>query len=106
VYAVAQESLTNVLRHAHATVATVTVRPIVAAGRDSVEVTIVDDGRGAASGGAVSGTEAGGVAGMGIAGMRSRVEGLGGELTAGPAPGSGQSGFRVRAVLPVTAAGS
>ncbi len=83
-YVVVQEALTNVLRHAQADAAEVVVRRTPAA----LEITVTDDGRGAA----------GGAGGLGIPGMRTRVEGLGGTLDAGPAPGSG---FRVRAVIPV-----
>jgi signal transduction histidine kinase len=83
-YSVVQESLTNVLRHAHATRAQVSLDR-----RDGeLVVTVRDDGRG----GAVNGQHGG----MGINGMRSRVEALGGTLEAGP----GAEGFRVRAVLP------
>ncbi|WP_426242401.1 sensor histidine kinase [Nocardioides sp. LHG3406-4] len=82
-YVVVQESLTNVLRHARATRAT------VALGRrgDRLVVTVVDDGHGTVT--------AGQDGGMGISGMRSRVEALGGTLEAG---GSAE-GFRVRATV-------
>lgn len=82
-YAVVQESLTNVLRHADATRAIVSFehRP------GELVVTVRDDGRTPG---------AGQDEGMGISGMRARVEALGGALDAGPGP----SGFRVRAVIP------
>jgi signal transduction histidine kinase len=85
-YRVAQEGLTNVLKHAGAASATVTVA------RDATEVTVsvVDDG----SGGPV--TEGG----HGIAGMRERVTALGGTLTAGPA----ETGFALTARLPLSRA--
>jgi signal transduction histidine kinase len=84
-YVVVQESLTNVLRHAQATRASVALER----NEDQVLVLVADDGRGEA----VAGQDGG----MGIPGMRSRVEALGGRLEAGRTP----EGFRVRAVLPV-----
>jgi signal transduction histidine kinase len=84
-YLVVQESLTNVLRHARATRATVSLERTAA----GLTVTISDDGVGV-------GAPVGQDGGMGIAGMRSRVESLGGTLEAGPAA----TGFRVRATIP------
>jgi len=86
-YVVVQESLTNVLRHARATRATVTLR----LEGDQLVVAVADDGRGAQ----VTGQDEG----MGISGMRTRVEALGGTFEAGPSA----EGFRVRATLPVEA---
>ncbi|KAA1424566.1 sensor histidine kinase [Mumia zhuanghuii] len=85
VYAVVQEALTNVLRHAGAT------RAVVAFARidRALEVTVSDDGRGGPSSGQDEG--------MGITGMRARVGEVGGVLDVGPAGGAG---FRVRATLP------
>jgi signal transduction histidine kinase len=85
-YAVVQESLTNVLRHAEASAAVVSVRRTAI----GLEVTVADDGRGVPAGQPLEG--------MGVSGMRSRVAAIGGTLEAGPAPGRG---FRVRAVIPV-----
>jgi signal transduction histidine kinase len=87
-YRIVQESLTNVVRHAHARHATVTV---TAAG-DALVVTVDDDGAGAAAPGSGNG------AGQGIVGMRERARALGGTLEAGPRR---EGGFRVRASLPV-----
>jgi len=83
-YAVVQEALTNVLRHAGATSTSVGLTR--AEGRLSVAV--VDDG----GGGAVQDE------GMGLSGMRQRVEALGGSLTAGP---RAAGGFEVHAELPL-----
>lgn len=85
-YRVAQEALTNVLRHSKARAATL----VVQTGGNALEVEVADDG---------PARIAGGTPGHGIAGMRERVAACGGELSAGP---DGQ-GFRVRARLPLTA---
>jgi signal transduction histidine kinase len=89
-YRVAQEALTNTLKHAHASTAVVRLRH-----RDrQVEIEVVDDGTGAGAGrrAAPSGT------GLGHRGMRERVDLHGGELELGPLA---RGGYRVRAVLPV-----
>lgn len=83
-YRIVQESLTNVMRHAGATRATVVIRSTPGA----LDLEVVDDGRGAS---AVDGE------GHGIAGMRERASLVGGRLEAGPNPGGG---YRVRAHLP------
>lgn len=85
VFRLAQESLTNVRKHA-GPVATATVRLLAADG--GVQVEVVDDGRGAASGHG---------AGLGLLGMRERVEVHGGTLAVGPEPGGG---WAVRATIP------
>ncbi|HYR61036.1 MAG TPA: sensor histidine kinase [Actinomycetota bacterium] len=77
-YRVAQEALTNVIRHAAAT--TVWLRLTYAA--SELRLRIEDDGRGPAVG-----EPAGG--GSGIAGMRERAAALGGELRTGRRPGGG-----------------
>jgi signal transduction histidine kinase len=82
-YRIVQESLTNVLRHAEAKIARVTVR----AGDDrSLVIEVCDDGTGAQL--VTAGT------GVGIRGMRERATSTGGQLEAGMAPGGG---FVVRA---------
>ncbi|KRF16757.1 hypothetical protein ASG90_10960 [Nocardioides sp. Soil797] len=82
-YAIIQEALTNVLRHAGAR----TVRVTFSSQVDALTVTIDDDGHG----GVVHDE------GMGLRGMRERAAALGGSVEAGPSA----TGFRVRAVLPV-----
>lgn len=84
-YRIVQESLTNVARHAEATIATV----LVDLHDDRLVVRVDDDGRGA---------PAEVVRGHGIDGMRERVRALDGELTAGPRP---EGGFRVEARFPL-----
>jgi signal transduction histidine kinase len=88
-YRIVQESLTNVLRHAGSTSATVRVDH--APGQVVIEVTDRGRGRGAAE------PRHGG---HGIAGMRERAAAIGGSLEAGPRQGAG---FRVHARLPLTA---
>ena len=88
VYRIAREALTNVVRHAHASAASVQVDHHD--GR--VEVAVRDDGSG-------SDGEEGMKPGHGIAGMRERAEALGGRLAAGASSGGG---FLVTASLPVT----
>jgi signal transduction histidine kinase len=86
-YRIAQEALTNVLKHAGAGAAA-TVR--LEFDPDGVEVEVTDDGPG----------QTGGVAGgsrKGLIGMRERVELFGGRFSAGPMDGGG---FRVFARLP------
>jgi signal transduction histidine kinase len=86
VYRVAQEALTNVLKHAGpGASARVTLRweP------EQVTVVVRDDGAGAGAGDGH---------GRGLPGMRERVEPRGGTVAAGPHP---DGGFEVRAAIPV-----
>jgi signal transduction histidine kinase len=88
VYRITREALTNIVRHARASNASVQVDH-----RDGrVELAIRDDGAG---GGARGGPDSG--TGHGITGMRERAEALGGSLSAGP---SSDGGFLVTASLP------
>jgi len=86
VYRIAQEALTNTLKHASAQHATVVVRYR----DDGVEVECTDDGHGAAS--------TNGSVGHGLVGMRERALMLGGEIDTGPGP---NGGYRVHARLPL-----
>lgn len=87
VYRIAQESLTNVLRHAGAT----NVRLSLATTRDGLELTVTDDGVGGAS---TAGPEGVG----GIRGMEERALTVSGVLDVGPAQGGGT---QVRLRVPV-----
>ncbi|WP_432989450.1 sensor histidine kinase [Dactylosporangium sp. CA-233914] len=94
-YRIVQEALTNVLRHADTTTASVLI------GYQPPELTIevTDNGRGAGRRpGATAGDAHGG---QGIPGMAARVTALGGVFEAGPRPGGG---FRVHARLPIAQA--
>jgi signal transduction histidine kinase len=83
-FRIVQESLTNVLRHARASSATVRVRYE----RDEVRVEVDDDGRGANGRGT----------GHGLAVMAERAAAVGGRLDAGP---GAERGFHVQAHLPL-----
>ncbi|WP_159929625.1 MULTISPECIES: sensor histidine kinase [Nocardia] len=86
VYRIVQESLTNIARHAAATVTSIRIdyRP------DTLVIRIDDDGK------ATPGTAP--APGVGLLGMRERVTALGGRLRAEP---RSEGGFRVQAELPV-----
>jgi two-component system sensor histidine kinase DesK len=91
-----REGATNVIRHSGASHATIRIEPGLAA----ANAEILDDGVGGTQSPSGSGTGNGGAAGHGIVGLRERVQGLGGELDAGPAP---DGGFRLRVSVPVEA---
>ena len=82
-YRIAQEALTNVVRHAGATRAVVTVERV----GDELQLTVDDDGHG------IGAADEGG----GILGMRERALLLGGSVELGP---SSLGGTRVTARLP------
>jgi signal transduction histidine kinase len=84
-YRIVQEALTNVLRHADATSARVSVR----ARTDVLDIDITDDGRS---------DNASAEPGLGLRGMAERSAALGGHIDAGPLH---EQGWRVHAVLPL-----
>jgi signal transduction histidine kinase len=86
-YRIVQEALTNVVRHAHASTAKVSVGYDPAA----VVLEVQDNGSGDANGATAAHD------GHGLIGMRERAAAVGGTLQAGAAPGGG---FRVHARLP------
>jgi signal transduction histidine kinase len=86
VYRIVQEALTNVIRHARAHQATVTL----GYAPDTLEVTVLDDGVGAG--------DDHGDGGHGLVGMRERVALFGGELETGQR--SYGNGYRVRTLIP------
>ncbi|MFA9431781.1 sensor histidine kinase [Egicoccus sp. AB-alg2] len=85
-YRIVQEALTNVIRHARASKATVRLR----FARTALHLEVEDDGIGPGAAGATPG-------GFGIVGMRERAQALGGTFSAGAA---GAGGYRVVAALP------
>jgi signal transduction histidine kinase len=87
-YRIVQEALTNILKHAGPTEATV----VLDYGDESLRVEVRDHGRGE------SGTPSDG---YGLISMQQRAALLGGDLSAGPAD---DRGFRVAARLPVVEA--
>jgi signal transduction histidine kinase len=84
-FRIVQEALTNVLRHADASSASVRVRAM----SDALDIEITDNGR--ANGGGVT-------PGHGLRGMSERAAALGGRVHAGPRD---EGGWRVHAVLPL-----
>ncbi|MFJ3106463.1 sensor histidine kinase [Streptomyces sp. NPDC086835] len=92
VFRVVQEALTNVVKHAGAARASVRLRH----GPGALEITVTDDGRGAAPAGGPGRT-----GGHGLTGIRERVAAHGGTASTGAGPGG--RGFEVRVVLPLPA---
>lgn len=84
-----QESLTNIVRHAHAS----KVRVAIGLVEDKIRLTIQDDGVGIAS---IPVTGHSGSHGLNI--MRERAEAFGGTVSVKPAP---QKGTRVEAFIPI-----
>jgi signal transduction histidine kinase len=78
VYRLVQEALTNVVRHADATEASVTLRLT----GEALEVSVADNGKGMR-------IQPGPARGMGLQGMRERVLLLGGTMSIRSTPGSG-----------------
>ncbi|WP_298551796.1 sensor histidine kinase [Streptomyces luteogriseus] len=87
-FRIVQEALTNVVRHSGSRHA----RVHLAREAGALRLRVDDDGP-------ATGDDAGG-SGNGLAGMRERAAALGGTIEAGPRP---DGGFRVLAVLPLTA---
>ncbi|MGW5639604.1 sensor histidine kinase [Streptomyces sp. NPDC003832] len=87
-FRIVQEALTNVVRHSGSRHARVRLDK----GDGNLRIGVVDDGP-------ATGADAGG-SGNGLAGMRERAAALGGTIEAGP---RADGGFRVLAVLPLTA---
>jgi signal transduction histidine kinase len=87
-YRIVQEALTNVIKHAAAAPARVTIRER----SDALTIEVVDTGAASASTPSPS-------PGWGLVGMRERAAYFGGSVTAAPGP---EGGFRVSASLPTS----
>jgi signal transduction histidine kinase len=87
-YRIVQESLTNVLKHAHAN----RVEIVIGHRSGRVDIDVLDDGDASGRESAAPG------GGHGLLGMRERVSIFGGTMTTGPRP---EGGWAVRARLPV-----
>jgi signal transduction histidine kinase len=106
VYRIAQEALTNTIRHSAAS----SVAVAITFGADEVAVEVTDDGPLVAASVSPDGHEpadraqcgAAQCGAHGLIGMRERARALGGTLDAGPMP---DTGFRVAARLPVRGPG-
>jgi len=85
-YRIAQESLTNVIRHGAVAAATLRVNVL----EDAISIKVTNPG-----------PAGGGTEGRGLSGMRRRIEALHGTLAAGPSP----EGFTVEARLPIGTTG-
>lgn len=88
VYRTVQECLTNIIKHAGAGNARISVKIVEQAGNPGVRIIAEDDGKGFGEGEKM---------GLGLTGMRERADALGGWLTLEPRPGGG---LRVESHLP------
>lgn len=99
IFRVAQEAITNVLRHAQATRVQVSIRCRGDEQRRAVELVVADNGRGFAVSEVMGRRDR---PPLGLAGMQERMELVGGRLTITSRPGQGT---RVEVRVPITAVG-
>jgi signal transduction histidine kinase len=90
-YRLIQEALTNVMKHAVGSNASITVQYAP----EALTIEVVND----SASGSTAASRLDGGSGLGIPGMRERVALLGGSFAAGP---RAEGGFRVSAVLPLS----
>ena len=88
IYRTVQECLTNIIKHADASNAWLSVKIVEPAGNAGVRIIVEDDGKGLGEDEKT---------GLGLTGMRERADALGGWLTLEPRPGGG---LRVESHLP------
>jgi two-component system sensor histidine kinase UhpB len=89
IFRVIQESMTNIIRHAHATRVTIELK-IINNGQQKLQIKIIDDGQGCDINVVSSG--------FGLLGMRERIKSLEGVLTLTSQP---QQGLIVTACIPI-----
>jgi signal transduction histidine kinase len=92
-FRIVQEALTNVLKHANAAHARVTI----GYDAETLRIEVIDDGRTGPSRDGARARDGSDQRGQGLIGMRERVAVLGGDIHAGRAP---TGGFIVRACIP------
>lgn len=98
VYRIVQEALTNASKHANARNVKVMLSRLADAGRETIRLSVIDDGRGAPPDDQPSP-----LARSGMIGMRERVVALSGKFAAGPLPAGG---FGLQVEFPTFEAGS
>jgi signal transduction histidine kinase len=98
VYRIVQEALTNASKHANARNVQVQLSQIADTYRETIKLSVVDDGAGPASDDKPSPP-----AGSGMIGMRERVVALSGKFAAGPLP---NGGFELQVEFPTSQRGA
>jgi len=99
-YRLVQECLTNISRHAQATMVEINVRTQAKTSKLGITVEVSDNGKGFEPNKAESSS----FLGFGLLGMRERVEGLGGDFTIDSSPNTGATnGTKIIAWIPLKA---
>ncbi len=95
-YRLVQECLTNIARHAQASIVEINVSPLENANKTGITIEVRDNGKGFD----VNKAESTGYLGFGLLGMRERVEGLGGKFVI---ESSANQGSVIQAWIPLKA---
>jgi signal transduction histidine kinase len=98
VYRIVQEALNNASKHANARNVKVLLSQLEDTGRETIRLSVVDDGCGP-----TPDTKPVGCAGSGMIGMRERVVALSGKFVAGPLP---RGGFGLEVEFPTLSGGA
>jgi signal transduction histidine kinase len=97
---IAQEAVTNVVRHSGATSARITVT----VGTDDLDLSVMDNGRGPGEAGRDDADHGADHKGTGLRGMRERASALGGSVELTDADSASGGGARLHATLPLRGA--